>query len=118
MEETLKPNITFDDIGNKDKMDVRICRIIGVSDILRNPKKEPSEENTVKAYHLVVDTGIEHRDVVTNIVDKYTKEDLLNKEVAFILNLEPTQIRGVVSKGMIFLDGEEKLITGKIGEVV
>lgn len=116
--EAIKPNITLEDIGDKEKMDVRICRIVGVSDILRNPKKERSDENTVKAYHLDVDTGGERRDIVTNIVDKYTKEDLLDKEVAFILNLEPTQIRGVLSRGMIFLNDSGGLITGKMGEIV
>jgi tRNA-binding EMAP/Myf-like protein len=109
-----KPTITFDDL---EKIDVRICRIISVDDIYKNPKKEPSEENPVKAYHLQISTGDEIREVVTNVVDKFSKADLLDKEAAFILNLQPAMIRGVESRGMILLCGNN-LITGKTGDKI
>lgn len=111
---TTKPTITLDDAY---KLDVRICKILTVEDILKNPKKEKSDENPVKAYKLTIDTGTEQRTVVTNVVGMFAPSDLEGKQSAFILNLEPATIRGVESRGMIMLAGSS-LIGGNTGDVV
>jgi len=103
--------ITFDDL---EKIDIRICRVLSATDILKNPKKEAGPENPVKAYHLKIDTGTEERDAVTNVVDLFSKEELVGMDIPFILNLEPTMIRGVLSKAMIVLAGGNKLLLGGV----
>lgn len=110
-----KTNITFEQLYAPD---IRFCNIVSATDILKNPKKEPSEDNPVKAYHLVVDTGFDTRDIVTNIVDKFSKEDLIGKCIPFVLNLEPSEIRGVLSKGMIVMAGDNLLSGGSVGDKI
>lgn len=113
----IKPEISLDTLHS---LDIRFCKIESVTDILKNPKKDfEPETNPIKAYHLVIDTGFDKRDVVTNIVENFSKEDLLDKVTTFVLNLPPTTIRGLLSKGMIFLAGDKNLIIGgNIGDVV
>ena len=108
-----KENITFEQL---ELPDIRFCTILSATDILKNPKKEPGEDNPVKAYHLVIDTGFDTRDVVTNIVDKFSKEDLTGKCTTFVLNLEPSVIRGVLSKGMIVMAGDNLVNGGSTGD--
>ena len=97
-------------------MILKFCQIKSVDPILKNPKKWLSEENPLKAYRLIVDTGTETINVVSAIVDLFSPEDLLNKVVAFDVDLDPKEIRGFISKGMICLD-KDKLIEGKLGEL-
>lgn len=82
---------------------IKFCEIQDVEPILKNPKKELSEENPVKAYKLTIDTGTELRTVVSAIADIFNREDLLNKVTTFELDLEPKAMRGFISEGMIVL---------------
>lgn len=99
--------------------DIRFAEILEVQPILKNPKKEPSEENPVKAYKLRIDTGNGERTVVSAIVDIFTPEQLLGKTTTFVMDLPPAQIRGFESQAMIHLnEGTEKpsLYEGNKGE--
>jgi tRNA-binding EMAP/Myf-like protein len=113
---TLKPEITIDTFYS---IDIRFCKILGAEDILKNPKKIFDEvDNPVKAYMLTIDTGFDIRDIVTNIVH-FKKEDLIGITTTFILNLPEAVIRGVKSKGMIFMLNSDTLSTGgNMGDIV
>jgi methionyl-tRNA synthetase len=113
---TQKPEVTTDSFFN---LDIRFCKIEDVEDILKNPKKEFDPiENPVKAYKLTVDTGFDKREIVTNIVH-FPKEVLKGTVTTFILNFPEALIRGVKSKGMIFMIDNSQLVTnGQLGQIV
>jgi len=80
-------------------MDIRIARVKDVRD----------HPNADKLYIVTVDTGEGDKTVVAGIKNFYDKESLLNKQVVLLNNLEPAEIRGVASNGMILAtkDGEK-----------
>ena len=60
-------------------------------------------ENAEKLYVLHVDLGEEKpRQIVSSLVDYYTADALVGKEVVVLANLKPAKMRGYVSEGMIF----------------
>ena len=69
---------------------------------LKTGKIEKVEEieGADKLYKLTVDTG-EKRTIVAGIKQTYSPEELLNKQIIVITNLEPATIRGVTSEGML-----------------
>ncbi len=89
--------------------DIKFCLIEDVQPILKNPKKEFSAENPIKAYKLTIDTGTEKRTVVSAITELFTQDELLGKTTTFELSLPPKEIRGFVSEGMIHLNQEEPI---------
>ena len=92
-----KPTIEF---AALEMLDIRMCRIESVEPILKNPKKEPAEDNPVKAYKLVIDAGLDKRECVTNLI-QFAPGLLQDAICPFILNLPSATIRGVESKAMI-----------------
>ena len=70
-----------------------------------------------KLYVLTVNLGKEKRQVVSGIKDFYKPKDLEGKQVTIITNLEPAEIRGVKSEGMILAAGDEASILSPIREV-
>lgn len=84
---------------------LKFCTITSVEVILKNPKKELSEENPIKAYKLTVeDIDGKNYTVVSAITDIFKPEDLLNKKSAFNFGYPPKEIRGVMSEAMIILN--------------
>lgn len=81
------------------KLDIRVGRVVNVEDIERARKP---------VYKLTVDLGSElgHRTIVAGIKEKYSKEDLMDKRIVCIVNLEPKMVAGVESQGMILAAGE------------
>jgi methionyl-tRNA synthetase len=57
-------------------------------------------EGADKLYKLTVDTG-EKRTIVAGIKQQYSPEELQNKKIVVITNLEPATIRGITSEGML-----------------
>ncbi len=109
----MKNTIAFETLQS---LDIRMCLVESVSEIRQNAKKPPGDDNPVKAYHLIINTGAEQRECVTNLVDR-PPEALLNKTFPFILNLPEAKIRGVLSKAMIVAatapDGKVALLTSE-----
>lgn len=104
-----KPEVSIDSFY---ALDIRFCKIESVEHILKNPKKPFDEiENPVKAYKLLIDTGFDKRDVVTNIIH-LPSEYLTGSITPFILNFPEAVIRGVKSKAMIFMINDYDLIKG------
>ena len=81
------------------QMDMRIAKILEVED----------HPNADKLYVVTVETGDEKKKLVAGVKQYYTKEELVNKQVIIINNLEPATIRGIQSNGMMLAakDGEK-----------
>ncbi len=78
-------------INDFKKMELKVARITSVDDV----------ENADRLYLLKVDIGNETRQLVAGLKPYYGKEELLNKKVIVVTNLEPAVIRGVESQGML-----------------
>ncbi len=52
---------------------------------------------------LTVDTGIDQRTVVSGIAEYYTPEEVIGKQVSILVNLEPRNLKGIDSQGMILM---------------
>jgi methionyl-tRNA synthetase len=96
--DAIKPTITFSDY---EKLDIRVCLITSVEKI----------EKYDRLYKLEVNTGVDTRTIVSGIAEQFTPEQLLNRKIPFVLNLEPRKVGGILSQGMIFLasDSNKKL---------
>jgi methionyl-tRNA synthetase len=97
-----KENCTFDDFN---KMDIRTGTIIEAE---RIPK-------TKKLLKLKIDTGIDKRTVVSGIAEYYSPEEIIGQQVSILVNLEPRELKGIQSQGMILMaqdvDGSLKFVT-------
>lgn len=80
--------ITYTDFN---KLDIRIGKIVSAEKV----------KNTDKLLKLEVDLGFEKRNIVAGIAELYEPEQVIDKEIPVLLNLEPKNIRGIVSHGMI-----------------
>ncbi|MCQ9205176.1 MAG: hypothetical protein NG737_02565 [Omnitrophica bacterium] len=80
--------INFDDFS---KLDLRIGKILEV-------KAHPDAE---KLYLLKVDIGEKTISLVAGMKPFYSSEDLLGKLIVVLVNLEPRNIRGFLSEGML-----------------
>ena len=59
-------------------------------------------ENAEKLYILQVDLGEEKpRQIVSSLVDYYSAEELVGKEIIVLANLKPAKMRGHISEGML-----------------
>ena len=87
------PLISFDEF---QKMDLRIGTI----------KKAEAIPGSKKLLKLTVDIG-EERTVVAGLVGHYTEEDLVEKQVVLVTNLEPVKLMGVESHGMVLAAEDE-----------
>jgi methionyl-tRNA synthetase len=74
-------------------MDIRTGTI---TDAERVPK-------TKKLLKLTIDTGIDTRTVVSGIAGCFEPGDIIGKQVSVLVNLEPREIRGIRSQGMILM---------------
>lgn len=86
--------ITIDDFN---KLDLRIGKIENAEKI----------ENT-KLIKLLVNLGEIKKTIVAGIGEKYDIEDLLGQLVVIVNNLEPKEIKGIKSEGMLLaVDSQE-----------
>ena len=85
-----KPNITFDDFM---KLDIRVGTILDAEKVAK----------TKKLLKLKIDTGIDQRTVVSGIAEFFAPEDIVGKQVSILVNLEPREIKGIQSQGMILM---------------
>ena len=103
-----KEVVSFDDFG---KMDIRVVTI----------KEAEKIAKSKKLLKLTIDTGIDTRTIVSGIAEYYTPEELVGRQVLVLVNLEPRELKGVLSQGMILMgqDATGKLVllspTDKVG---
>lgn len=80
--------ITFTDFK---KLDIRVGKIISAEKV----------EDADKLIKLEVDLGTEKRQIIAGIADSYSPDELVDKQIPILMNLEPKKIRGLESQGMI-----------------
>jgi len=85
-----KANITFDEFVN---LDIRTGTILTAEKVAK----------TKKLLKLTIDTGIDERTVVSGIAEHYEPEAIIGKQVSILVNLEPREIKGIMSQGMILM---------------
>ncbi len=85
-----KENITFDDFT---KLDIRVGTIIEAEKVAK----------TKKLLKLKIDTGIDQRTVVSGIAEFFAPDDIIGRQVSILINLEPREIKGIQSQGMILM---------------
>lgn len=86
----MKAAINFEDFL---KVDIRIGTIIAVNDFPKARKP---------AYQLKIDFGdLGIKKSSAQITDLYTKEELINKQVAAVVNFKPRQIANFMSECLV-----------------
>jgi methionyl-tRNA synthetase len=93
--EAIKPNVSFEDFQN---MDLRIAEVLEAQ---RVPK-------TKKLLQLKLRIGKEERTVISGIAESYEPEQVVGKQVLYLANLAPREIKGVMSSGMILMAENKK----------
>ena len=83
-----------------EQMDIRIGKIIEVRD-------HPDAE---KLYVLKVDLDEEKRTLVAGLKNYYSRDELMNRTVVLLYNLEPAVLRGVKSEGMLLAADDGKQV--------
>lgn len=93
-----KEAVTYEEFS---KMDIRVGTVLEAEVV---PK-------TQKLLKLTIDTGVDKRTVVSGIAEYFQPQDVIGRQVAILLNLEPRKIRGIESHGMILMaaDADGKL---------
>ena len=95
----VKPNIKFSDL---DKLDIRIGLIEKVEDV----------EKSDKLVRLKVDFGDFKRTILVGMKKERTNpQEVEGKQALFVVNLEPKEMMGEMSEGMLFDVGYSNGIT-------
>lgn len=95
---TMNETITIEDFK---RVQIRVATI-------RSAEPIP---NATKLYKLTIDLGTETRTIVAGIAETYTPDELVGRQIAVLVNLQPAVIRGIVSEGMLLAaDVEGKAI--------
>ena len=91
---THKPNVTYDDFA---KLEFRVGEVIACEEVAKSKKLL---KETIKI-------GSETRTILSGIKKWYKPEDMVGKKVMVVCNLEPKQIAGEMSQGMIVAAEDE-----------
>ncbi|WP_423147510.1 methionine--tRNA ligase [Rubrolithibacter danxiaensis] len=89
-----KDNINYDQFA---ALDIRTGTILAAEKVAK----------TKKLLKLTIDTGIDQRTVVSGIAEFFEPENIVGKQVSILVNLEPREIKGILSKGMILMAEDE-----------
>ncbi|OQA88224.1 MAG: Glutamine--tRNA ligase [bacterium ADurb.Bin236] len=84
----VKTAVDFNDFG---KIDLRVARVLEAAPV---PKSD-------KMLRLLVDIGLEQRQIVAGIAKHYSPECITGKLIVVAANLEPRKLMGVESNGML-----------------
>lgn len=85
-----KPSITFEDFTG---MDIRVGTVLSAEKVAK----------TKKLLKLQIDTGLDQRTVVSGIAEYFDPVTLVGRQVSILVNLEPREIKGIQSQGMILM---------------
>jgi methionyl-tRNA synthetase len=88
--EPSKADVSYDEFM---KMDVRVATILAAEVV---PK-------TKKLLRLTIDTGIDTRTIVSGIAEYFKPGEIIGKKVSVLVNLQPRDLRGITSNGMILM---------------
>lgn len=73
------------------KLEIKVAKITEVKD----------HPNADRLYVVTADAGGQQRQLVAGIKKSYTKEELVGKQIVVLTNIDPAQLRGVESQGML-----------------
>ena len=79
------------------KIELRVAQIKEVND----------HPNADRLYVITLDVGDKTKQVVAGIKSSYRKEDLIDKQVVVVDNLDSAVLRGVESQGMLLAASDE-----------
>jgi methionyl-tRNA synthetase len=85
-----KQNINYETFAT---MDIRTGIILAAEKVAK----------TKKLLRLTIDTGIDERTVVSGIAEYFEPEAIIGQKVSILVNLEPREIKGILSQGMILM---------------
>lgn len=95
----VKPQIKYDDLA---KLDIRVGTIEKVENI----------ENSDKLVRLVVNFGNHTRKILVGLKkERENPQEIKGKQALFVVNLEPRNMMGELSEGMLFDIGYDNGIT-------
>ena len=86
--------LTFDDFK---KVELKVARIIEAEEV----------SGAEKLLKLQIDLGSEKRQIVAGIKKSYPAKDLVGKEIAVVVNLEPRMVMGIESNGMLLAASDD-----------
>ena len=86
--------ITFDEFK---KVELKIAKIVEAEEV-------PGAEKLLK---LQIDLGSEKRQIVAGIKKSYQAKDLIGREIAVVVNLEPRMVMGIESNGMLLAASDD-----------
>ncbi len=90
--------ISYDEFS---KIDLRVAKIVDVEEV----------ESSKKLYKLTLDVGeSEKRIIIAGIRKYYTKEELINRNIIIVANLEPKTLAGLTSNGMLLAASDDEKI--------
>lgn len=93
-----KELISYEDFG---KMDIRVAKVLEAEKVAK----------TKKLLKLTIDTGIDKRTIVSGIAEYFSAEEMVGKQILVLVNLEPRELKGITSEGMILMAEDS---TGKL----
>lgn len=82
----------FIDYEDVNKLDIQFCKVISGENV---PK-------TNRLYVLKVEVEGTETDIITGLADVIPLDQIVGKNIAFVVNLNPKVIRGIKSNGMLF----------------
>lgn len=89
--------ITIDDLS---KVEIKVGEVLTAGPV----------DGSEKLLKLEVDFGEEKRQILSGIAKYYSPEELVGKKTIFVTNLEPRQMMGLESNGMLLASGTEDSI--------
>ncbi|MDR2042031.1 MAG: methionine--tRNA ligase [Tannerella sp.] len=95
----VRETVAFEDFT---KLDIRVGAVLECT-------KVPGADRLLRCR---IDDGLGGRTVVSGLAEHYAPEELTGKQVCFVANLAPRQLKGIVSEGMILTaeDAEGKTV--------
>jgi methionyl-tRNA synthetase len=97
------PKIAIDDFV---KVELRVGQVLTAQPV----------KNSTKLMHMTVDIGeAKARTIVAGIAEAYTAEQLVNRKVVIVANLQPRKLKGIESNGMIVaasVEGGKPVLAG------
>ena len=97
------------DFETFDRMDIRTATILTAEKVAK----------TKKLLKLTIDTGLDQRTIVSGIAEYFEPEAVVGKKVSVLINLEPREIKGIFSQGMILMaedaDGKLSFVAAETG---
>jgi len=90
--------ITYEDFK---KLDLRVAKILEAERV----------ENSEKLIKLQIDLGEEKRQIIAGIGKFYSPEELINRKIIIVANLEPKSLMGLESNGMLLAASNDETIS-------